>query len=101
MHTKDAGARQESSVRLNLVAAWGEAKVFTDAERAALELTERAPASPMPPVVSPTRLGECRKNYDEGPARRPWCPSFAIMNTWNRLNVNHPAARGDYQPASG
>jgi alkylhydroperoxidase family enzyme len=28
-------------VRLNLVAAWRDAKVFTDAERAALELTEQ------------------------------------------------------------
>jgi carboxymethylenebutenolidase len=34
-----------------------EATVFTDAERAALELTERAPASPMPPVVSRARPG--------------------------------------------
>jgi alkylhydroperoxidase family enzyme len=29
------------SVRLHLVAAWREAKVFTEAERAALELTEQ------------------------------------------------------------
>src|SRR5947209_2975970 len=41
MHTKDAAAAGETTVRLNLVAAWREAKVFTDAERAALELTEQ------------------------------------------------------------
>src|ERR1700755_214451 len=41
MHTKDAAAAGETSVRLNLVAAWREATVFTDAERAALELTEQ------------------------------------------------------------
>ncbi|MGW4025268.1 carboxymuconolactone decarboxylase family protein, partial [Streptomyces sp. NPDC005009] len=40
MHTKDATAAGETSVRLNLVAAWREATVFTEAERAALELTE-------------------------------------------------------------
>jgi len=39
MHTKDAAHAGETSVRLNLVAAWREATVFTDAERAALELT--------------------------------------------------------------
>jgi AhpD family alkylhydroperoxidase len=41
MHTKDALAAGESQTRLNLVAAWREATVFTDAERAALELTEQ------------------------------------------------------------
>ena len=40
MHTKDAVAAGESALRLNLVAAWREATVFTDAERAALELEQ-------------------------------------------------------------
>jgi AhpD family alkylhydroperoxidase len=35
MHTKDAAYAGESQVRLNLVAAWREATVFTEAERAA------------------------------------------------------------------
>ncbi len=42
MHTKDAEHEGETSVRLNLVAAWRDTQVFTDAERAALELTEQA-----------------------------------------------------------
>ena len=50
MHTKDALAAGETSVRLNLVAAWREATVFTEAERAALELG-RGPGSPTAPVV--------------------------------------------------
>jgi alkylhydroperoxidase family enzyme len=37
MHTKDALHAGESQQRLNLVAAWREAKFFTEAERAALE----------------------------------------------------------------
>ncbi|MDT4947499.1 MAG: hypothetical protein QOJ37_94, partial [Pseudonocardiales bacterium] len=40
MHTKDAAHAGETSVRLNLIASWREATVFTDAERAALELAE-------------------------------------------------------------
>jgi AhpD family alkylhydroperoxidase len=36
MHTKEARHAGESQQRLNLVAAWREAKVFTEAERAAL-----------------------------------------------------------------
>src|SRR5690349_20588267 len=42
MHTKVATAAGETAQRLHLVAAWREATVFTDAERAALELTEQA-----------------------------------------------------------
>src|SRR4051812_3116112 len=41
MHTKDAAHAGETPTRLNLIAAWREATVFTDAERAALELAEQ------------------------------------------------------------
>jgi alkylhydroperoxidase family enzyme len=36
----DAAAAGEASTRLNLVAAWRESTVFSEAERAALALTE-------------------------------------------------------------
>ncbi len=39
--TKDAAPRRETQQRLNLVAVWREATVFTEAERAAPELTEQ------------------------------------------------------------
>src|SRR5689334_24544723 len=41
MHTKEAAHAGESQLRLNLVAVWREAKVFTEAEKAALELAEQ------------------------------------------------------------
>src|SRR3954468_20839177 len=41
MHTKEAAHAGETPTRLNLVATWREATVFTDAERAALELAEQ------------------------------------------------------------
>lgn len=41
MHTKEAAHAGETPVRLNLVDAWREARVTTEAERAALELTEQ------------------------------------------------------------
>src|SRR4051812_50110002 len=40
MHTKDALAAGETQQRLNLVAAWRDAAVFTEAERAALAVAE-------------------------------------------------------------
>ncbi len=60
MHIKDALHAGESQQRLNLVAAWREAKVFTEAERAALELAEQGTRVPTPPVVSPMRPGRTR-----------------------------------------
>src|SRR3954447_4486524 len=41
MHTKDAAHAGETPARLNMVAAWREAKVFSEAARAALELAEQ------------------------------------------------------------
>ena len=41
MHIKDALHAGESQHRLNLVAAWREANVFTEPERAAFELAEQ------------------------------------------------------------
>jgi AhpD family alkylhydroperoxidase len=50
MHTKEAAAAGETPVRLNLVAAWRESTVFSEAEQAALALAEEgtrlADASP-------------------------------------------------------
>lgn len=68
--TKNAAAAGESATRLNLVAAWRESTVFTDAERAALELTEEG-----------TRIADAhprRVGRDLGPRtralhRRPDC----------------------------
>ena len=41
MHYKEAVHAGEDPVKLNMVAAWREATVFTEAERAALELAEQ------------------------------------------------------------
>lgn len=58
MHTKDAAAAGETAVRLNLVAAWREAKVYTEAERAALALAEEGTrVADGVEAASPTRSG--------------------------------------------
>ncbi len=57
MHTKDATVTGDTPLRLNLVATCREATVFTDAERAALELPPSTPATEStgspPEAVSP------------------------------------------------
>ncbi|MGW7433201.1 carboxymuconolactone decarboxylase family protein [Streptomyces sp. NPDC054861] len=98
MHTKDATAAGESSVRLNLVAAWREATVFTEAERAALELTEQgtriADASG---GVTDEVWKRATEHYDEDQLAALVC-LIAFMNTVNRLNVIIQQPAGDYQP---
>jgi AhpD family alkylhydroperoxidase len=98
MHTKDAAHAGESQLRLNLVAAWREATVFTEAERAALELTEQG-----------TRIGDAAggvtdeawanaaEHYDEEQLGAPMS-LIALINMYNRLNVIVRQPAGDYQP---
>ncbi|KAF2779854.1 carboxymuconolactone decarboxylase family protein [Streptomyces sp. OM5714] len=98
MHTKDAAKAGETSLRLNLIAAWREAKVFTDAERAALELTEQgtriADASG---GVTDAAWANAAKHYDEEQLTA-LVGLIAVINTYNRLNVITQQPAGDYEP---
>ena len=97
MHTKDAAAG-ESPVRLSLVAAWREATVFTEAERAALELTEQGTRiADAAGGVTDEAWANAAKYYDDDQLAALVC-LIAIMNTWNRLNVITQQPAGDYQP---
>jgi AhpD family alkylhydroperoxidase len=98
MHTKDAAHEGETSVRLNLVAAWREASAFTEAERAALELTEQgtrlADASG---GVSDEAWTNVSKHYDDDQLAA-LVGLTALINTYNRMNVVIQQPAGDYQP---
>jgi len=98
MHTKDAAAAGETSVRINLVAAWREATVFTEAERAALELTEAGTRiADAAGGVSDEVWANAAKHYDEDQLTA-LVALIAMMNTWNRLNVITQQPAGDYVP---
>lgn len=98
MHTKDAAAAGESMQRLNLVAAWREAKVFTDAERAALELAEQGTRlADAAGGVSDEAWANAAKYYDEEQLAALVC-IIAIINTYNRFNVIVQQPAGDYEP---
>jgi AhpD family alkylhydroperoxidase len=98
MHTKDAAHAGETSVRLNLVAAWREAKVFTDAERVALELTEQGTRiADAAGGVTDEAWANAAKHYDEDQLAA-LVSLIAIMNTVNRMNVIVRQPAGDYQP---
>jgi AhpD family alkylhydroperoxidase len=98
MHTKDAAAAGESPVRLNLVAAWREASVFTEAERAALELTEQGTRiADAAGGVTDEVWANAAKHYDEDQLTA-LVSLIAIMNAFNRANVIVQQPAGDYQP---
>jgi AhpD family alkylhydroperoxidase len=98
MHTKEALQAGESQVRLNLVAAWREATVFTEAERAALELTEQgtriADASP---GVTDEVWENAARFYDEEQLG-VLVGLIGLINIYNRLNVIIRQPAGDYEP---
>ncbi|MFC9278084.1 carboxymuconolactone decarboxylase family protein [Streptomyces collinus] len=98
MHTKDATHAGETSVRLNLVAAWREATVFTDAERAALELTEQGTRiADAAGGVTDEAWANAAKHYDEDQLAA-LVSLIALINAYNRLNVIVQQPAGDYQP---
>ncbi|MFI7006821.1 carboxymuconolactone decarboxylase family protein [Streptomyces sp. NPDC050145] len=98
MHTKDAAAAGESAQRLHMVGAWREAKVFTDAERAALELAEAGTRiADAAGGVSDEVWENAAKHFNEDQLAA-LVSLIALINTYNRLNVITQQPAGDYQP---
>ncbi|MFD5324585.1 carboxymuconolactone decarboxylase family protein [Streptomyces sp. NPDC127092] len=96
MHTKEAEAAGETTQRLIMVGAWREAKVFTEAERAALELAELgtriADGSGIPDDV----WQNAAKYYDEDQLLA-LVGLIALINAFNRMNVMLQMPGGDYK----
>jgi AhpD family alkylhydroperoxidase len=98
MHAKDAAAAGESQLRLNLVAAWREATVFTDAERAALELAEQGTRiADAAGGVTDEAWANAATHYDDEQLGA-LVAIISLINTYNRLNVIIRQPAGNYQP---
>jgi AhpD family alkylhydroperoxidase len=98
MHTKDAAHAGETQQRLNLVAAWREATVFDDAERAALELTEQGTRiADAAGGVTDEAWANAAKHYSEDQLAA-LVGQIALINAFNRMNVIVQQPAGDYQP---
>lgn len=98
MHTKEATAAGESPVRLNLVAAWREATVFTEAERAALELAEEGTrVADAAGGVSDEVWAYAVEHYDEE-EHIALVVLVSFMNAANRLNIITRQPAGDDEP---
>ncbi|HEX4016787.1 MAG TPA: carboxymuconolactone decarboxylase family protein [Frankiaceae bacterium] len=98
MHTKDAAAAGESAVRMNLVAVWREATLFSEAERAALELTEQGTRlADAAEGVTDEVWANAAKHYD-GDQLVALVATIASINAWNRLNAITRQPAGSYVP---
>jgi AhpD family alkylhydroperoxidase len=98
MHTKDAAHAGETSLRLNMVAAWREATVFTEAERAAFELTEQGTRiADAAGGVTDEAWENARKHFDDDQLAA-LVSLIALINTYNRLNVIFRQPGGSYTP---
>jgi AhpD family alkylhydroperoxidase len=91
---KKAGERDD---RLWAVAAWRDAPYFTDAERAALDLTEATTRlSDRADPVSDAVWDEAARHYDEKQLAS-LVLAIATVNAWNRLNVATRQVAGSYR----
>src|SRR6185437_15572514 len=86
----------ETDERLFAVSAWRDAPYFSDAERAALALTEAVTrlsdrSDPVPDEI----WEEATHHYDE-PALAGLILSIAMTNVWNRLNVTTRQVAGEW-----
>ncbi len=98
MHTKEAAHAGETATRLKLIAAWRDATVFTDAERAALELTEQGTRlADSTGGVTDEAWANAAKHFDEDELAA-LVSQIAIINAFNRAMVIVQTPAGDYQP---
>jgi alkylhydroperoxidase family enzyme len=87
MHARELKKAGESDQRIFAVAAWRETPWFTEAERAALALTEAVTRlADRPDAVSDAVWDEAARHYDER-ALAALILSIAGINVWNRLNA--------------
>jgi AhpD family alkylhydroperoxidase len=87
MHAKALRAAGESEERVFAVAAWRDTPYFTDAERAALALTEALTRIADRPEPVPDPIWDAAAEHFDEPQLGALVLDIASINVWNRLNV--------------
>jgi AhpD family alkylhydroperoxidase len=96
MHTKDALAAGESNERLYMLSAWRESPLYTEQERAALDLCEAMTLiaghgvpddvwQRVSAAFTPEELGQL-------------VFAITVINAWNRMSITTQAEPGHYTP---
>lgn len=96
MHTRELHAAGEPTTKIDTIAAWREVPYFTDAERAALALTEAATRLPDHPGAIPEQVWlHATEHYSE-PQLAALSIAIATINAFNRLMVTTAQSGGDH-----
>ena len=100
MHARQLKQAGETDERIFAVSAWRDTPYFTDAERAALALTEAV--TRLSDSADPVRdeiWNEAARHYDER-ALAGLLLAIATINVWNRLNVSTRQIAGEWQKSA-
>jgi AhpD family alkylhydroperoxidase len=96
MHSREMKAAGEPDERIFMVGAWREAPYFSDAERAALALTEAATRlADRPDAISDEIWAEAARHHDESQLAG-LVLAIAGINTWNRINATTRQITGEW-----
>ena len=87
IHTRELEHAEESSERIHTVVAWRETPYFSDAERAALALTEAATRLADRPDAVPDEVWEEAARHYTEPQLAALVVAIAAINAFNRLNA--------------
>jgi AhpD family alkylhydroperoxidase len=87
MHAKGARKQGESEERLFAVAAWRDTPYFSEAERAALALTEALTRMADRPDAVPDEIWDAAAEHFDETQLGALVLDIAQINVWNRLNV--------------
>jgi AhpD family alkylhydroperoxidase len=98
MHWQDARAAGETEARLYSLDAWRDSPLYSERERAALELCEAMT------LVAETNVPDAvweraRASFDDDELAQ-LVFAIAAINAWNRLNVATRLEPGHYQPGA-
>jgi AhpD family alkylhydroperoxidase len=98
MHWKDARAAGESEERLYSLDVWRESPLYSERERAALELCEAMT------LVAETHVPDdvwerARASFDDDELAQ-LVIAISAINSWNRLNITARVEPGHYQPGA-
>ncbi len=96
MHSRELENAGQSSTRINTVAAWRDVPYFSDAERAALDLTEALTGIADHPDPVPDDVWEVAAYHYDETQLAGLVLAIASINVWNRLNVATRQISGDW-----
>jgi len=98
MHWKDARAAGETEERLYMLSAWRESDLYTDREKAALELCEAITTIADAHVPDAVWARVAAHYQREELAQLVF--AITAINAWNRIAITARAQPGHYRPAT-